>query len=567
MSKTGIYRQLERRKNRTWAVIFLTVAFQFTISMVPAFSANSSTSSNLINSLSLPTVDTLTPSAGGAPGAPTFTPLCLPSNDTGPKLQVIYAYDSSKGVSPTKLASIRTMIQETDRIVFLSADKQGGGRRLRIATERTGNSCQVSVITVPASSADLNSGSTSIIDNQLISAGVLADSSIENSINLGTIPVVFFDSDPNNNAQCGLGSTTVDDAVDGANSLPQSGQASIWANCWNANTTVHEIMHTLGAVQSTAPHATFSNHCFDGIDPMCYDDGSLNSVQQLICPSTPYRPRGLLDCNADDYFAISPSEGTYLKDHFNIANNSPYIQNIPYSGVRWPSIKITSISASSTLPFTGVSFTADVIAPGGFLFAGSSYTYGNDHCGVRLSKSTDYPPSSSLFSITGMAYCRSQYSEIRDPNNNLLVANSFPSTGANFSIVDQMGRDTASQVNFEYIKTTSIFPVKATYSIKNPNLSNGNNYVVTLTVKGKGPGNKSFDTPLVGLQYQVLDQSTMKSIAVDGNSNMEITSEGNGTMKFVFPSKLRGHLIDLENDDLDGNINWNLPITQFRLPK
>ena len=130
-----------------------------------------------------------------------------------------------------------------------------------------------------------------------------------------------------------------------------------------------------------------------------------------------------------------------------------------------------------------------------------------------------------------------------------------------------MGRDTAGQVNFQYIKTTSIFPVKATYSIKKPNLSNGNNYVVTLTVKGKGPGNKSFDTPLVGLQYQVLDQSTMKSIAVDGNSNMEVTSEANGTMKFIFPSKLKGHLIDLENDNLDGNINWNLPITQFKLPK
>jgi|GEM_PF-5021678 len=567
MSCAQINKKPKRRKLQAGSVVLLTIAIQFFISFMPAFSSDTSILTGRINFLSLPTVDTLTPSAGGAPGAPTFTPLCLPSNDTGPKLQVIYAYDSSKGVSPTKLASIRTMIQEADRIVFLSADKQGGGRRLRIATERTGNSCQVSVITVPASSADLNSGSTSIIDNQLISAGVLADSSIENSINLGTIPVVFFDSDPNNNAQCGLGTTTFDDAVDGANSLPQSGQASIWANCWNAFTTVHEIMHTLGAVQSTAPHSTVGGHCFDGIDPLCYDDNSGNSTQQLICPSTPYRPGGLLDCNADDYFAISPPKGTYLSDHFNIASDSPYIQNISFSGISWPSIKITSISASSALPFTGVSFTADVIAPGGFLFAGSSYIYGNDHCGVRLSKSTDYPPSSSLFSITGVAYCRSQYSEIRDPNNNLLVANSFPSEGAKFSVVDQMGRDTAGEVKFQFIKTNSIYPVKDTYSIQKPNLSNGNNYVVTLTVKGKGPGNKSFDTPLVGLQYQVLDQSTMKSIAVDGNSNTEVTSEANGTMKFIFPSKLKGHLIDLENDNLDGNINWNLPITQFKLPK
>ena len=555
----------KKRHKPIWVTLFSMVGFLIFAVEPLAYSSSSTLVSGTSNYLSLPDINNFAPTVGGAPGAPAFAPYCLPPNDSGPKLQAIYVYDSAKGLSPSRVAQVRQMMQESDRIIYLSADKQGGGRRLRVATESTGNLCQVSVITIPISIDELNSNSDSIINPELISRGIITDSNYKDAKSTGIIPVVFFDSDPNLPTQCGLGVSLQDDKVDGANSLPQSGQASIWGKCWNSFTAIHEIMHVLGAVQTSAPHSTSDDHCNDGIDPLCYDDGSPNATQKLVCPSTPYRPGGLLDCNGDDYFAVNPSPGTYLSDHFNIANNSPYIQKIPYTGVSWPSVTVTSDPSASALPFTGVPFTAKVQAPGGFLFAGSAYTYGNDRCGVRLLKSTDSPPTTSVFTISGVAYCRTELTEVRNPNN-LMVANPFPSDGAYFSVVDQVGRDTASEVKFQFIKTASTFPVKATYSIVKPNKANGNNYQVILTIKGKGPQNKSFDTPLVGLQYQVLDQSTMKTIAVDGNSTMEVTSEANGTMKFVFPAKLKGHLIDLENDNLDGNLNWNLKITQFKLP-
>ena len=204
-------------------------------------------------------------------------------------------------------------------------------------------------------------------------------------------------------------------------------------------------------------------------------------------------------------------------------------------------------------------------APGGFLLAGSGNTYGNDHCGVVLSSSAGTPGMTHSFLVSGVAYCRSASSEVRNVNN-ILVAGPFPSVGAYFSVVDAMGRDTAGLVKFNVIKTSGVYPVKDSYSIRKPSGATGGRYLVTLSENGKLPGSKSFNTPLVGLSYQVLDQSSMQVLDPDGKSSAEVISDGNGVMHFSFPANLKGHLIDLENDSLDGNVNWNLRITQFRLP-
>ena len=544
----------------------LVVILSLCTGVTTAFSAGVVYRGGAASYLSLPKVNSFTPAVGAAPGASSFKPLCLPKSDSGPRLQAIYAYDSVKGISGLKMAKIRQIMQEVDRIVFLSADKQGAGRRFRMATEKYGGSCRISIIAIPVLTAALNSGVDSILHSGLIAKGIIANNSVANPVNRGIIPVAFFDSNPKNYKLCGLGITTSGDTVDGANSKPLSDQASIWGSCWNEFSAVHEIMHVLGAVQLSAPNSTGNGHCNDGIDPLCYSDGGPNSAQKLVCPSTPYRPGGLLDCNADDYFGVNPPSGTYLSNHFNIANNSPYVESVPYSNVSWPTIDIYSITVTAALPFTGVPFTANVRVPGGFLFAGSSYTDGNDHCGVRLLKASGLPPITSLFTISGVAYCRMQHSLVKNPND-IQVAAPFLSQGASFSVVDKSGRDTLGVIGFQFIQTTAVYQVKDTHTITKPSSSNGGNFLVTLTLKGKGPQSSTFDIPLVGLQYRVLDQTTMKTIPVDGKSNMEVTSEPDGTMNFIFPSKLRGHLIDLENDSLDGNVNWILKITQFKLPK
>src|SRR3712207_6498118 len=79
----------------------------------------------------------------------------------------------------------------------------------------------------------------------------------------------------------------------------------------------HELVHTLGAVMSTAPHGTSPGHCYDESDTMCYADGGGKAMQQVCPPEREY----LLDCNSDDYFSTFPAPGSWLDTHWNAADS------------------------------------------------------------------------------------------------------------------------------------------------------------------------------------------------------------------------------------------------------
>lgn len=83
----------------------------------------------------------------------------------------------------------------------------------------------------------------------------------------------------------------------------------VGSGCWagERSTALHELMHMLGAVQPTAPHADGSGHCTDDADLMCY---------AYTTPCPPEQER-LLDCNDDDYFDVT---GT-LDPALNTANS------------------------------------------------------------------------------------------------------------------------------------------------------------------------------------------------------------------------------------------------------
>jgi hypothetical protein len=103
------------------------------------------------------------------------------------------------------------------------------------------------------------------------------------------------------------------------------------ANGWWPTGMLHEMTHTMGAVQWSAPHTTqpaggsngIYGHCWDGLDIMCYADGPAmgHSYDSSVCGGLSGAMNQTYDCNQDDYFNPSPAAGSYLATHWDVYNN------------------------------------------------------------------------------------------------------------------------------------------------------------------------------------------------------------------------------------------------------
>lgn len=121
------------------------------------------------------------------------------------------------------------------------------------------------------------------------------------------------------------------------------------SRCWGF-AEAHELGHVLGAVQAPyvqqtpdgpvhhagTPNATPGFHCTDEWDVMCGDDhgGAVAVPIRYECGDPPEVLDGdrsnerRLDCNHDDYFHTDPPEGSYLAEHWNVAD-SPFLEGAP----------------------------------------------------------------------------------------------------------------------------------------------------------------------------------------------------------------------------------------------
>ncbi|MEA2902056.1 MAG: hypothetical protein QOH36_1943 [Actinomycetota bacterium] len=239
---------------------------------------------------------------------------CYGTGSDGYRVQLMYVrLAGSADRSATLFPNFVTWAANTNAVFRDSAAQTGGIRNVRYVTDA---SCNLVIAKAEVSAAAMGNFSTYV--SELKAMGY-------NQTNRKYL--TWADA----NTYCGIGEIYLDDKPATApglsssnynNGHPQvSGAFARTDNgCWGQSQPVeaHELLHNLGGVQRSAPHATTNLHCTDESDRMCYVDAA-GVVMNQVCASSNER---LLDCNHDDYFSTSPVGGSYLATHWNTASSA-----------------------------------------------------------------------------------------------------------------------------------------------------------------------------------------------------------------------------------------------------
>jgi len=231
--------------------------------------------------------------------------VCTGDGTSGGRVQLVYARPAG---NPDRYdayaASFQTWAAQIDASVKESAEQTGGMRRIRFVHD---GSCTPTISRLVLTTA-------AVTDWGAFAAQVRQGHGDRDDRRF----LVWMDA----NEVCGLGEMRVDDRPDWRNQ--NNGVSALVgrvdSGCWGipgALAESHELFHTLGAVQPSAPHSTGAAHCLDEIDRMCGGDSSGKPVV-MTCPDG---REDLFDCSHDDYFHTDPPSGNYLATHWNTADS------------------------------------------------------------------------------------------------------------------------------------------------------------------------------------------------------------------------------------------------------
>lgn len=237
---------------------------------------------------------------------------CDGDGTSGYRVQAMYVVEADK---TNRYAALKSNLQlwaaGTDDVVNRSAALTGGVRHVRYVTEPGGSGCVAKVLNVTVPAGSMASFGATISAVQALGYNVA-----------GRKYLMWTDA----TALCGIASMYTNDTASQSN--PNNGAypqyARIDSGCWGFgdgstghSVEAHELLHTFGGVQNTAPHATTAGHCWDESDTMCYADGGGHAMVQ-VCPTD---REYFYDCNTDDYFSTYPDPGSYLDGHWNSADS------------------------------------------------------------------------------------------------------------------------------------------------------------------------------------------------------------------------------------------------------
>ena len=257
---------------------------------------------------------------------------CYGDGATGPRVQAVYAHSASaENRADTVVPQIAgTYAPRVETEFNESAKQTGGERHVRWVTDPDCN-LRVEVIALPDA-----------ILARLDWSGFLRAMSTAGLNRTDRIYLVWADA----SAVCGVGGMFPQDNPSRFSNRNAVGPnwSRVDTPCWGYADS-HELMHNLGGVQASAPHATAYGHCTDEWDRMCYADGPGsvmnfdNAAPGGRCIGRAPRTPGDLDvgnerrfdCNGDDYYSTNPAPGSYLATRWNTANN-PFLSSFKSGG-------------------------------------------------------------------------------------------------------------------------------------------------------------------------------------------------------------------------------------------
>lgn len=272
---------------------------------------------------------------------------CDGDGSSGYRIQGLYVRASDRPDRYAQFAgSFQQYAQVADNIFSESAAQTGGVRHVRFVTDTT---CQpiINQVVISPTGDDTFGNMVTELKN-------LGYNRADRKYMVWADATIY----------CGIGTIYLDDSpgqTNWNNTGPLFGRTD--SGCWGGMAEAHELMHNLGGVQNSAPHASGGMHCIDEYDRMCYDDDGTGPVTMTIaCGSS--SDDGRFDCNKDDYFNTNPPLGSYLTTHWNTANNRFLIGAIFVTPTSTPTPTPTpTLAPSITASPTPKPISNDTIAP------------------------------------------------------------------------------------------------------------------------------------------------------------------------------------------------------------
>ena len=277
-------------------------------------------------------------------GVARVAPICHGNGINGARIQLIYMYIEGQ---PNRASEWVPRIAN-DWVPAMegafrttSADQ---GREIGMRLHMPGCKVEVTTLSIDADEGEADNGQFSRIVNRVRTSGINTtdrkfhvwfDGPAKGPCGVGQAllaPVVGDNPTPANPHNFGYDFAVVPQvAVSFKLPFPfpnwQQAQPACWGSgAMGALTEVHEVLHTLGAVNPTSPNSNGLGHCRDELDIMCYSEGGVKTVPRCAIQVE------ALDCGADDYFNARPPLGSYLSLNWNTAN-SRYLGPAPEDNV------------------------------------------------------------------------------------------------------------------------------------------------------------------------------------------------------------------------------------------